>query len=62
MLILTRRIDEIVRVGDEIQIILLGVAGRSARIGIHAPSDILIYREEIYRQIVKQKLEDWGSK
>ncbi len=55
MLILTRKIHEMVRIGDNIQIILLGISHQYARIGIQAPNNIAIYREEIYKRLKKEK-------
>jgi len=57
MLILTRRIGERIFIGDDVQIIVLGVKGNQMRIGIEAPKHITVYREEIYRRILRQKLE-----
>lgn len=54
MLILTRRIDETVMIGDEVSVTLLGVKGNSIRLGITAPKEIPVHREEIYRLIQRQ--------
>ena len=51
MLILTRRISESLMVGDDVKITVLGVKGNQVRIGIEAPKDIAVHREEIYRRI-----------
>lgn len=51
MLILTRRVGETLIIGDNIKTTILGVDGSNVRIGIDAPKDVDIYREEIYRKI-----------
>lgn len=55
MLILTRRIGETVMIGDDIQIIVLGVKGNQVKLGINAPKDTEVHREEIYLRIKKEK-------
>jgi len=51
MLILTRRIGESVYIGDEVRLTVLGVRGAQVRIGINAPKDVPVHREEIYYRI-----------
>jgi carbon storage regulator len=51
MLILTRRTGETLRIGDEITLTILGVKGNTVRIGIDAPRDVSVHREEVYLRI-----------
>lgn len=55
MLILTRRAGETVMVGSDISITVLGVKGNQVRIGINAPKDVAVHREEIYERIQGEK-------
>jgi carbon storage regulator len=55
MLILTRRIGETIMIGAEVQISVLGVKGNQVRIGINAPKDIEVHREEIYQKIQTER-------
>lgn len=51
MLILTRRPGETIRIGDDIEVVVLGVKGNQVRIGVTAPRDTEVHREEIYQRI-----------
>lgn len=51
MLILSRRTDESIVIGDEVTITILSVKGKQVRIGITAPPDVSVHREEIYERI-----------
>jgi len=55
MLILTRRSGETIKIGDDIEVIVLGVKGNQIRLGIKAPDDVEIHREEIYERIQLEK-------
>ena len=54
MLILTRRVGETVRVGDDISLTVLGVKGNQIRVGIEAPRSVAVHREEIYIRIQEE--------
>jgi carbon storage regulator len=51
MLILTRRLNETVMIGDEVTVTVLGVKGGQVRLGISAPKDVAVHREEVYERI-----------
>ena len=51
MLILTRRVGEKLMIGDDISVTVLGVKGNQVRIGVHAPADVSVHREEIFERI-----------
>ncbi|MGB0204141.1 MAG: carbon storage regulator CsrA [Neptuniibacter sp.] len=58
MLILTRRVGETLMVGDDVTVTVLGVKGNQVRIGVNAPKDVSVHREEIYQRIQREKAED----
>lgn len=61
MLILTRRVGETLMVGDEVTVTVLGVKGNQVRIGVNAPKDVSVHREEIYQRIQSEKNQGSGD-
>jgi len=55
MLILTRRIGETLMVGDDVAITVLGIKGNQIRLGVDAPKDVSVHREEIYQRIQRER-------
>ena len=61
MLILTRRVGETLMVGDDVTVTVLGVKGNQVRIGVNAPKNVAVHREEIYDRIRKENTEEGGA-
>jgi len=55
MLILTRRVGETVMIGSDVTVTVLGVKGNQVRIGVNAPRDVAVHREEIYERIKREE-------
>ncbi len=55
MLILTRRVGESLMIGDNVNVTVLGIKGNQVRLGVNAPKDIPVHREEIYQKIQQEK-------
>ena len=61
MLILTRKLGESIAIGDQIRISVLGIRGRQVRLGIDAPADVVVHREEIYLKIQAENRKASGT-
>jgi carbon storage regulator len=55
MLVITRRVDERIMIGSDIELTIVGLQGNQVRIGVEAPRDIEVHREEVYRRITLER-------
>lgn len=62
MLILTRKLNESIMIGDQIEISIVDIRGDQVKLGIQAPKNIKVYRQEVYRAIQKENIEAVKSK
>jgi carbon storage regulator len=58
MLILTRRVGETLMVGTEVTVTVVAVKGTQVRLGINAPKDVAVHREEVYERVKQEKAEE----
>jgi carbon storage regulator len=61
MLILTRRVGETLVIGDEVTVTVLGVSGNQVRIGVNAPKEVAVHREEIFERIKNEEHQNSGT-
>jgi carbon storage regulator len=57
MLVLTRRLGESITIGENVRVVIVDIDGNQVKLGIEAPREISIYREELYQKILKENLE-----
>ena len=62
MLILTRRVGETVMIGNDVTVTVLGVKGNQVRVGVNAPRDVAVHREEIFERIKREEHDGSGTK
>jgi carbon storage regulator len=62
MLILTRRVNETLMIGNDVTVTVLGVKGNQVRIGVNAPKSVEVHREEIYQRIQREKGQSLKAK
>jgi carbon storage regulator len=61
MLILTRRVGETVVIGDDVTVTVLGVKGNQVRLGVNAPKQVAVHREEIYERIRREQAAEQAA-
>jgi carbon storage regulator len=61
MLILTRRVGETVMIGNDVTVTVLGVKGNQVRVGVNAPRDVAVHREEIFERIKREEQDGSGA-
>jgi len=58
MLILTRRVGETIKIGNDVAVTVLGVKGNQVRVGVNAPKNVAVHREEIFERIRREQESD----
>ena len=61
MLVLTRRVNETLMIGDDVTLTVLGIKGNQVRIGVHAPKEVAVHREEIYDRIKAERFQETST-
>lgn len=61
MLVLSRRLGETLIIGDDVKVTVLGISGNQVRVGIAAPKEISVHREEVYHRILSEQEQDKPS-
>jgi carbon storage regulator len=61
MLILTRRVTESLMIGNDVTVTIIGIKGNQVRVGVSAPKDVQVHREEIFERIQAERLDDGNS-
>ncbi|RKY81710.1 carbon storage regulator [candidate division KSB1 bacterium] len=61
MLVLTRRVGESIHIGDDIKVVIISTHGQSVKVGVVAPRNVAVHREEIYQKIVEENHRAAGS-
>ena len=61
MLVLTRRVNETLMIGDDVTLTVLGIKGNQVRIGVHAPKEVAVHREEIYDRIKAERHQETST-
>ncbi|MFZ1082058.1 MAG: carbon storage regulator CsrA [Candidatus Kryptoniota bacterium] len=54
MLVLTRKLGEVIKIGDKIKVVVVSIDGRSVKLGVEAPDDVSVHREEVYKKIAAE--------